>query len=74
MNRAKALEGHAISNRRELFEVVCPDCGATLCVDTAWLAARPEFDCAGCGRTVALDEDGALRNPLWGKLRLVRPA
>ena len=45
----------------DVFEVVCPECDAILCVEKALLAVAPEFDCACCGREIALTPAGALR-------------
>ncbi len=45
----------------EFFEILCPTCGATLCVDTSLLSVHPEFNCAGCGMVLALRADGTFR-------------
>ena len=78
MNRAKPFEAPPYALRHgspdkvphsrfaelgEFFEVSCPDCGAVLCVDSSLLSLSPEFDCAGCGETIALTPDGRLRRP-----------
>jgi transposase-like protein len=49
----------------DVFEVTCPACDATLCVERALLSVAPEFDCACCGREIALTRTGALRADRW---------
>lgn len=53
----------------EYLEIGCPECGATLCVDSSLLSVSPEFECAGCGREIALAPDGHLRTWASGALR-----
>jgi hypothetical protein len=72
MRRTKASEMPAYALRHgspdkvpaepvEVFELACPECDATLCVETSLLSVSPEFDCAGCGCEIALAPDGSLR-------------
>lgn len=43
----------------ELYEVTCPSCGDTICVDEDMLD-EGEIDCPGCGETLEFDLDGVL--------------
>lgn len=76
MSRAKPIEpasyllrhgspdkvpGSRFAELGEFFEILCPSCGATLCVDTSLLNVHPEFECAGCGMEIALRADGTFR-------------
>ena len=45
----------------DVFEIACPECDAILCVEKSLLAVAPEFDCACCGREIALTPAGTLR-------------
>ena len=72
MRRTKASEVPAYALRHgspdkvpasplDVFEVSCPACDATLCVESALLSVSPEFECAGCGHPIALASDGSFR-------------
>jgi ribosomal protein S27E len=69
MNRAKPFEAPPFALRHgsadkvphsrfaelgKFLEISCPDCGAVLCVDISLLSLAPDFDCSGCGETIAL--------------------
>ena len=43
----------------ELYEVTCPQCGDTVCVDEDMLD-EGEISCPGCGEALEFDLDGAL--------------
>ena len=43
----------------ELYEVTCPKCGDTVCVDEDMLD-EGEISCPGCGETLEFDLDGIL--------------
>jgi len=43
----------------ELYEVTCPTCGDTVCIDEDMLD-EGEIDCPGCGETLEFDLDGVL--------------
>jgi len=43
----------------ELYEVTCPKCGDTVCVDEDMLD-EGEIGCPGCGETLEFDLDGIL--------------
>lgn len=43
----------------ELYEVTCPSCGDTICIDEDMLD-EGEIDCPGCGETLEFDLDGVL--------------
>lgn len=43
----------------ELYEVTCPTCGDTVCVDEDMLD-EGEIECPGCGEALEFDLDGAL--------------
>jgi hypothetical protein len=49
----------------DVFEVACPACDATLCVERSLLSVGPEFDCACCGHEIALTPSGTLRSDRW---------
>jgi len=73
MRRTKASEVPAYALRHgspdkvlgsliDVFEISCPSCDATLCVESALLSLSPEFECAGCGSEIALQADGSIRS------------
>lgn len=45
----------------ELYEVTCPKCGDTVCIDEDMLD-EGEIACPGCGELLEFDLDGVLEN------------
>lgn len=43
------------------IDIPCPQCGKETSKSIGWIKANQEFACPGCGNTIRLDSEAAIR-------------